>query len=175
MQSFWLDLRVTVRRLVRAPGYSLTAIAVLALGIGANSAMFSLLHSVLLSPLPYGAPQALVGFEAINRPRGIAQTSLSVSDFRDYSQTSRSFEALAGYRPNFFNYAPAGEPAQQLAGGLVTPKFLQVFGVNPSRGRGFAEADFVEGLGKFLSKRPFDFFHRVADAGIKAHAGFHAD
>jgi len=142
MQSFWLDLRVTVRRLVRAPGYSLTAIAVLALGIGANSAMFSLLHSVLLSPLPYGAPQALVGFEAINRPRGIAQTSLSVSDFRDYSQTSRSFEALAGYRPNFFNYAPAGEPAQQLAGGLVTPKFLQVFGVNPSRGRGFAEADF---------------------------------
>lgn len=142
MQSLWLDLRVTVRRLVRAPGYSLTAIAVLALGIGANSAMFSLLHSVLLSPLPYAAPQALVGFEAINRPRGIAQTSLSVSDFRDYSQSSRSFEALAGYRPNFFNYAPADEPPQQLAGGLVTPKFLQVFGVNPRSGRGFAESDF---------------------------------
>jgi predicted permease len=142
MQSLWLDLRVTVRRLVRALGYSLTAIAVLALGIGANSAMFSLLHSVLLSPLPYAAPQALVGFEAVNRPRGIAQTTLSASDFRDYSQNSRSFEALAGYRPNFFNYAPAGDPPQQLAGGLVTPKFLQVFGVNPLRGRGFAEADF---------------------------------
>jgi predicted permease len=142
MQSLWLDLRVTVRRLVRTPGYSLTAIAVLALGIGANSAMFSLLHSVLFSPLPFAAPQALVGFEAVNRPRGIAQTALSVSDFRDYSQTSRSFEALAGYRPNFFNYAPVGEPPQQLAGGLVTPKFLQVFGVSPSRGRGFAEADF---------------------------------
>jgi putative ABC transport system permease protein len=142
MQSLWLDLRVTVRRLVRNPGYSLTAIAVLALGIGANTAMFSLLNSVLLSPLPYAAPQALVGFEAVNRSRGTSQPSLSASDFRDFSQTSRSFEALAAFRPNFFNYAPAGEPAQQLAGGLVTPKFLAVFGVKPMRGRGFSAEDF---------------------------------
>jgi predicted permease len=142
MQILWNELRVTVRRLVRTPGYSLTAIAVLALGIGANTAMFSLLHSVLLSPLPYAAPQALVGFEAVNRPRGISQVSLSVSDFRDFNQSSKSFEALAAYRPNFFNFASPGEPAQQLAGGLVTPRFLAVFGVKPVRGRGFAETDF---------------------------------
>jgi predicted permease len=142
MQILWTDLRVTVRRLVRNPGYSLTAIAVLALGIGANTAMFSLLHSVLLSPLPYAAPQALVGFEAVNRPRGISQVSMSVSDFRDFNQSSKSFEALAAYRPNFFNYASPGEPAQQLAGGLVTPNFLAVFGVKPVRGRGFAATDF---------------------------------
>src|ERR1017187_7848332 len=142
MQILWNELRVTVRRLVRTPGYSLTAIALLALGIGANTAMFSLLHSVLLSPLPYAAPQALVGFEAVNRPRGISQVSLSVSDFRDFNQSSKSFEALAAYRPNFFNFASPGEPAQQLAGGLVTPRFLAVFGVKPVRGRGFAETDF---------------------------------
>jgi putative ABC transport system permease protein len=100
------------------------------------------LNSVLLSPLPYAAPQALVGFEAVNRSRGTSQPSLSASDFRDFSQTSRSFEALAAFRPNFFNYAPAGEPAQQLAGGLVTPKFLAVFGVKPMRGRGFSAEDF---------------------------------
>ena len=142
MQTLWTDLRVTIRRLAHSPGYTLTAIVVLALGIGANSAMFSLLNSVLLSPLPFADPAALVGFEAVNRPRGISQPSLSASDFRDFTQTSRSFSALAAYRPNFFNYAPAGEPAQQLAGGLVTPKFLPVFGVKPMRGRGFADADF---------------------------------
>ena len=105
MQILWTDLRVMVRRLVRTPGYSLAAIAVLALGVGANTVMFSLLNSVLLSPLPYAAPQALVGFEAVNRTRGISQVSLSVSDFRDFNQSSKSFEALAACRPTFFNYA----------------------------------------------------------------------
>jgi putative ABC transport system permease protein len=142
MQILWNDLRATTRRLVRNPGYSLTAIGVLALGIGANTAMFALLHSVLLSPLPYTAPQALVGFEAVNRPRGISQVSLSVSDFRDFKESGKSFETLAAYRPNFFNYASPGEPARQLAGGLVTPDFLAVFGVKPMRGRGFVATDF---------------------------------
>jgi putative ABC transport system permease protein len=145
MQLLWTDLWVTVRRLVRTPAYPLTAIAVLALGIGANTTMFSLLHSVLLSPLPYASPQALVGFEAVNQPRGIRQVSLSVADFRDFNQSSKSFKALAAYRPNFFNYAPVGEPAKQLAGGLVTPDFLKVFGVNPVRGRGFSPTDFSSG------------------------------
>ena len=145
MQNLWMDLRVTLRRLVRTPGYSLTALAVLALGIGANTAMFSLLHSVLLSPLPYAAPQELVGFEAINRPRGVSQASLSVADFRDFNESSRSFESLAAYRPNFFNLSQAGEPPLQLGGGLVTPTFLAVFGVKPMRGRGFAETDFSSG------------------------------
>ena len=142
MLLLWSDLRLTVRRLAHTPGYALSAIAVLALGIGANSTMFSLLHSVLLSPLPFARPAELVGFEAVNRSRRINQLSLSVSDFRDFAQTSRSFEALAAYRPDFLNYTPPGEPAQQLVAGLVTPRFLSVFGVKPMRGRGFAEAEF---------------------------------
>ena len=121
MQILWTDLRVTVRRLVRTPGYSLTAIAVLALGIGANTAMFSLLHSVLLSPLPYAAPQSLVGFEAVNRPRGISQASLSVEIDPDHlpgyiglSRYYQSAPAIAGgSMEKAIELDPKRESAQQ--------------------------------------------------------------
>jgi predicted permease len=128
-------LRSALRSLLRAPGYTAFAIALMTAGIGTTVAVFSLLHSVVLRPLPYAAPERLVGLSARNPAKALAMPSLSASDFRDYHARARSFATLAAFRPSFVSYAPQGGDAEQWVSALVTEDFFRVFGVDPVAGR----------------------------------------
>ena len=124
MDSLVQDLRYAARRLGRAPAFTLAAVATLALGIGANTAMFSVVRAVLLRPLPYAEPERLLRIR-----RGS-----SAPDLRDLTAQSRTCEGFAGYRPQFFDVP--GEPlAERLDGVLVTGDALGLLGTKPALGR----------------------------------------
>ncbi|HEY8149719.1 MAG TPA: ABC transporter permease [Vicinamibacteria bacterium] len=130
MNSFVQDLRYAARRLRRAPAFTLAAVATLALGIGANTAMFSVVRAVLLRPLPYADPDRLLRIR-----RGS-----SAPDLRDLTAQSRTAEGFAGYRPQFFDVP--GEPlAERLDGALVTGDALGLLGTRPALGRVLTAAD----------------------------------
>jgi len=143
MSSLFVDLFSAFRSLRRAPGFTALALAMLALGIGANVAIFSIFQSLVLSPLPYPEPQRLVGLTAINAAKAIAMPALSASDFRDFATRSTTCASLAAYRPDFVSYAPAsGADPQQLVAAHVTEQFFTTFAVGPSRGRTFRADEF---------------------------------
>ena len=124
MDSLVQDLRYAARRLGRAPAFTLAAVATLALGIGANTAMFSVVRAVLLRPLPYAEPDRLVR----------VRRGSSAPDLRDLAAQSRTCEGFAGYRPQFFDVP--GEPlAERLDGALVTGDALVLLGTKPVLGR----------------------------------------
>jgi putative ABC transport system permease protein len=124
LDSVRLDLRYAARRLGRAPGFAAAAVATLALGIGANTAMFSVVRAVLLRPLPYPEPDRLVRIR-----RGS-----SAPDVADLAAQTRTAEAFAGYRPQFFDVP--GEPlAERLDGAYVTGDLFRVLGTRPALGR----------------------------------------
>src|SRR3954467_4761441 len=136
------ELSMTFRSLRRAPGFSAIAIAMLALGIGANVAIFSIFETIILKPLPYFEPDRLVGFSALNAGKAITQPSIAVADFRDFHERSTRFEMLAACRPDFATYTPpTGDPAQ-LIGALVTEDFFRTLGAAPLRGRTFRGEEF---------------------------------
>ncbi|RXK55205.1 ABC transporter permease [Oleiharenicola lentus] len=140
--SLVAEFTSALRHLRRSPGFSLLAVAMLALGIGANVAIFSLFRSIILSPLPYPEADRLVGLGAVNTAKALAMPSLSASDFRDFKENARAYAALAAFRPNFTSYRPTGGDAVQLVGALVTEDFFALFGLKPIRGRIFTPEEF---------------------------------
>ena len=136
------DLRYTARTLSRARGFALTAILVTALGVGANTAAFSVADFVLLRPLPFANPDALV--RACEGPRTAAgwgcMNELSPANYRDFKAMSSSFEAMGAFTGSAVNLVGIGEP-RRLATTLVTPDVLPLLGVRPAMGRVFAAAD----------------------------------
>jgi predicted permease len=144
MSRFVRDLRQAVRGLVRAPGFAAVAILTLALGIGANVAIFSVVRGVLLKPLPFRDADRVVQI-AVDTPDG-HDTSHSAGDFLDLQRMSQSFEAVAGYREDLVAVsAKPGEPAQ-MTGVYVTSAFFDVLGVPAQAGRTFAGAKTAERL-----------------------------
>jgi predicted permease len=143
MTSLFSALAAALRSLRRAPGFTALALAMLALGIGANVAIFSLFRSIVLAPLPYPEPECLVGFTAINAPKALTMPALSASDFRDFRERTRAYAQLAAFRPDFVSYAPAGgaEPIQLVAA-HTTEEFFPTFGVAPHAGRVFRAEEF---------------------------------
>ncbi len=117
----------------------------LALGIGANVAVFSIFQSIVLRPLPYPQPERLVGFKSLNSAKVITQPALSLADFRDYRERVQSYAALAAFRPDFVGYAPQGADPVQLVCGKVTEEFFPVFGLAPALGRTFKAEEFTLG------------------------------
>ena len=93
--SVWQDLRHTVRGLMRSPGFTLSAVVTLAVGIGANTAIFSVVHGVLMKPLPYDDPEALVQIRETTNRGGTMRVAWA--NFLDWHEESRSFQALAAY------------------------------------------------------------------------------
>ncbi len=91
------DLRYAIRSLLKRPGFLLIAVSTLALGIGATTAMFTVVNSVLLRPLQYPEPERIVVFEGINPGQGIKASNMSVPDLVDWQQQSQSFEQIAGF------------------------------------------------------------------------------
>jgi len=130
------DLRYAIRTLTRAPGFVLIAIVTLALGMGANTAIFSVVNGVLLRPLPFGEPERIV--RVYTSTVDEQKSSHSAADFRDLINDQQSLEALAGYRTLVFTaIARQGEPAA-LEGTFVTIEFFDVLSVQPAAGRLFS-------------------------------------
>ena len=145
MNRFLTETFAAFRHLRRAPAFALLAIAMLALGIGANVAIFSIFQSIILRPLPYPEQERLVGFKSLNAAKVVAQPALSLTDFRDFKDRVSSYSAFAAFRPDFVGYAPDKTDPVQLVSGKVTEEFFQVFGVNPLLGRTFKPDEFSFG------------------------------
>jgi len=136
------DLRYGARTLMKKPGFTLIAVLTLALGIGANAAIFSVVNGVLLRPLPYSEPQQLVRlFETVDRAT-MANDRMEVApaNFLDWRRQTRSFSGLAAYGLTWSVINGDGE-AERLDGALVTADFFATIGVALSRGRAFTTED----------------------------------
>ncbi|HVT61674.1 MAG TPA: ABC transporter permease [Thermoanaerobaculia bacterium] len=137
------DLRFALRVQGRSPGFTAMAVAILALGIGANAAIFSVVEGVLLRPLPFVAPERLVALHESDPAHGFEHFDLSPPNFFDY-RTSGSFSGLGGYAQE--RVALTGEgTAEQVGGWSVTADFFPVLGVRPLLGRWLAPEEFVAG------------------------------
>ncbi|HXY06247.1 MAG TPA: ABC transporter permease [Terriglobales bacterium] len=138
MSGLLQDLRCALRQLRKSPGFTATAVCTLALGIGANTAIFSVVNGVLLNQLPYPQPGQLVAL--YRRTPQFTQASISYPDFLDWQRENRSFSALAAYRSEDFNLTNMGEP-ERLKGGMVSATFFSIFGVKPLLGRVFTDSE----------------------------------
>jgi len=140
MDTIWQDLKFAARMLVKNAGLTLTAVITLALGIGANTAIFSVLSAVLFRPLPYAHPEQLVKvwgrFTGIGLPKD--QMWFSAPEYRDLNDLSRSFAEIACAGTNSFNMGVKGTP-EQLAGANATPSLFRALGVNAQIGRTFTD------------------------------------
>jgi predicted permease len=139
MQAYWQDLRYGARLLLKNPGFTVIAIVTLALGIGANTAIFSVVHAVLLKPLPYPNSERLISRQ------GWAWAPVPVFD--EWRSANQTCDSIAGYFPRDFNLAQGGE-AEYVEGVDVSAEFFRVLQVVPSVGRAFAAADFQPGHSK---------------------------
>jgi len=136
------DLRYTARTLARSPGFALTAILVLALGVGANTAAFSVTDFVLIRPLPFSDPDRLVTLW--EKVPGYSQMELSPANFVDWKHMSKSFEGMGAYWDTSVNLVGQGDP-ERLEGATVTADLLPLLGVQPVMGRLFTAAEDREG------------------------------
>src|SRR6185295_6840219 len=119
METFLKDIRYAFRQLLRHPAFSLVAIFALALGIGANTAIFSVVNAVLLRPLPYRAPQELVWLWGTNPLNDIPKESASYPDFKDWQEQAQSFQGMAGFaKTSPILTGDSGEP-ERLPGAVV--------------------------------------------------------
>jgi predicted permease len=142
MLTLLQDLRFAIRQLRKSPGFALTTVLTLALGIGATTAIFSLINTVLLRPLPFPEPDRVMSAMALQTSGGAAgiAENLSYPDFFDWRTRNHSFEALASFHPDDRALTGAGSP-QHLESQTVSSEFFRVLGVNPMVGRGFVADD----------------------------------
>jgi putative ABC transport system permease protein len=142
MESFIQDLRFGARMLMKNPGFTLIAVLTLALGIGANTAVFSVVNAVLLKPLPYLKEPRLVVIESGDKrsdPQGYA--GASPADFLDWQANSQTLERLAAYAPSEGFKLTGVERPEIFASSRVSANFFQVFGAKPLLGRAFLPED----------------------------------
>ena len=136
------DLRYTARTLARSPGFALTAILVLALGVGANTAAFSVTDFVLIRPLPF--PRSGPSGETLGEVPGYSQMELSPANYVDWKRMSRSFGGMGAYTSTAANLVGQGDP-ERIEGTAVTASLLPLLGVQPAMGRVFSAAEDREG------------------------------
>jgi putative ABC transport system permease protein len=132
------DLRFAIRQLAKSPGFTIVAIATLAIGIGANTAIFSAIDAVLMRPQPYPEPDRLV--VVYERPPGRGRSGVSGSAFRDWRDHQTQFTAIAFYGVNRFDLTGLDQP-EKIEGLMVSADFNRVLGVPPLLGRGFQPED----------------------------------
>ena len=142
LERFWQDLRYGFRMLIKNPGFTLVAVISLAIGIGANSAMFSLADGLILRPLPVPHPNEIVTAGYNTSVGGFGSISASYRDYLDFRNTSKSFDGLLADTTYSFGFSKGPDsPAQLKMGMLVTGNFFRVLGVEPEVGRGFRDEE----------------------------------
>lgn len=138
MSSLLLDLRYAVRTLRKSPGFTVVAVATLAISLGANTAIFSFVNAVLLKPLPYAEPERIV--RVLEAPPGGGRNSISTLNFLDWQKQNECFDFLAARTGGSAALTGIDEPVQ-LPGSRVSARFFDVFGVKAARGRTFLEGE----------------------------------
>jgi putative ABC transport system permease protein len=136
MESIVKDIRYGIRSLLKHPGFAAVAVITLALGIGANTAIFSVVNAVLLRPLPFDDPERIVWLWDTLPQLPIAPASLP--EFLDWKEQNRSFEHLAAFQSGSM-FLDAGDGTEDTRVGLVTPEMFSVFHVSPVLGRTFSD------------------------------------
>jgi predicted permease len=177
MDAFLQDLRYALRMIAKSPGFTAVALLTLALGIGVNSALFSIVDAVLLNPLPYSQPQQLVSLYQWSGE--FARGSLSYPNFLDWQKGTRTLSSVAAYRSDNFNLTGMGQ-ATRLKTDMVSWTFFPTLGVSPILGRNFtADEDRVggapvvlisEGLWKRLLGHSGDVLHKTLTLNGKDYA-----
>ncbi len=140
MEKLLSDARYAIRNLLRRPAFTLIAVVTLALGIGANTAIFSAVHALLLKPLPIPELDRVVAIWEKLPARGVLHNEVTVANYLDLKAQNQTFEQLALYRwwsPNLTGV----EPPERLQGFLVTANLFDALGVKPIMGRNFAEEE----------------------------------
>jgi predicted permease len=138
------DLRHALRTLAKSPGYAAVTILTLALGIGANTAIFSVVNGVMLKPLPYPRPDRLMFISSTFPGLGFDRFWVSLPEWAEFKQRSRSFQGVGAYRDGSVNLGTPERP-RRVNSMIVTPELLDVLGVAPLRGRLFTDADSLPG------------------------------
>jgi putative ABC transport system permease protein len=143
MSVLWQDILYGLRMLAKKPLFTLVAALSLAIGIGLNTAIFTLMNTILLGSLPYPDADRLVAIFSLAPGHPDQLNGPSVPDLFAWTERARSFEAIGALRNNAYDFGAEenGQPAERLQGELVTPGLLRALGVQPSMGRLFTEAD----------------------------------
>ena len=128
MNALFQDARYGIRMLAKNPGFTAVAVLTLALGIGANTAIFTVANGALLNPLPYWQPDRLAAL--FSRTPDFPKSTISYPNFLDWVRDNRSFSALAAYRNDDFNLTGVGEP-ERLPAEMVSASFFPLLGVKP--------------------------------------------
>jgi putative ABC transport system permease protein len=137
------DLRFAVRQLAKSPGFTTVAILTLALGIGANTAIFSVINGVLLRPLPYDQPEQLM--RLYQRSKNFPKATYAAGQFFSVRADQQSFEAIAAWQGANFNLAVAATDPERIEGAVVTADFFRVLRLAPLHGRLFTAGEFTPG------------------------------
>jgi putative ABC transport system permease protein len=148
METLLQDVRFGVRSFLKSRRFTVAAVLTLALGIGANAAMFSVIHSVLLKPWPFRDPARLV--VATQRLANGTSNVFSTQDFLDWREQSGLLARMGAFVPWQFNLSNATDAPQRIAGGQVTYDLLQVLGVKPALGQIFSAREGAAGSGNFV-------------------------
>jgi len=158
MTNFWQDIRYALRVLVKNPGFTAVAVLTLALGIGVNSALFSVVNGVLLNPLPFPSPNDLCVL--YSSTTSFEHSSSSYPNFLDWQKQNHSFTALGAFRNANYNLTGSGEP-ERLHAHMISAEFFPALGIQPMLGRNFTAEEDRAGaapvviLGDRLWKRKF--------------------
>src|SRR6202167_3858151 len=148
MESLLQDVRYGIRSLLKSRRFTLAAVLTLALGIGANTAMFSVIHSVLLKHWPFPNPGRLV---VVHQRQANGNSNLfSTQDYLDWKQQGGLLAHMGAHVSWQFNISSPGEPAQRISGGVVSYDFLPVLGLHPRLGRLFSPQEDQSGAGQFV-------------------------
>jgi putative ABC transport system permease protein len=176
MQTFWQDLRYGARMLWKKPGFTLIAVITLALGVGATTAIFSVVNAVVLRPLPYREPERLMWVYRVQPP--VYRSPISAPAFRDFVEQQQVFEPFVAHYAETMILTET-DPAERLVGRHVTANFFELFGVEPERGRFFLSSDDAAGASRVavishgLWRRRFGGEESVVGKTVKLNAEAH--
>src|SRR5205807_3880542 len=134
METLIKDIRYGIRSLLKRPGFTAIAVVTLALGIGANTAIFSVVNTLLLRPVPFKEPARLVQVWEANFKRGQNTMDISYPNFADWRDQNQVFEQIAAYSDKTFNLTGSGEP-ERIQGEIVSPSLFPLLGIKPVLGR----------------------------------------
>ena len=140
MESLLKDVRFGIRGLLKRPGFTVIAVITLALGIGSSTAIFSVVHAVLIRPLPYQNSDRMVWLSNRNSTLGVTGAFLNAADILDYREQAKSFDQIASWGTLPLNLYGT-RTAERVEGVLVTTNFFQTLGVQPVLGRDFTDAE----------------------------------
>jgi putative ABC transport system permease protein len=174
MEGWTGEVRYAIRGLLRRPGFALVTALTLGLGIGANTAIFSVVNGVVLQPLPYERPDALVQISSAFPTMGFEEFWISPPEFFELGERARSFEALGGYRHGQANVGGGDQP-ERVASTIATAGLFRVLGVPPQLGRVFTDQEDLPGgdpvvvLGHGLWQRSFGGDRDIVGRGIEVN------